>query len=259
MDNLKKLAFVFSLLALAGACEVNTSTHSPAPPAVSGLSSAEAPLAPGVPDIAGCWRPTQADGVFSTGPAFYFFRIEPNAFILGKDAKTKFLVNQQGLLSEINRDPEKPFFPPNFVVSSGSVNPENTAIERRFPGDSRPRIYRRCQFVQSVPPHAPVIFDGEPQGTESATPTPTLAPLILKSSTPVTAKPPASAPPAIDPAPIPQPIPQPTPSPRATPAPTATPQPLLTPLVVPSRTPFPTDTATPDPGSDASPTPNSTP
>lgn len=258
MDKLKRLTLIASLLTLAAACEQSSSTIGPTPPAasVSDLNAAEAPLAAGIPDIAGCWRPTQADGIFSTGPAFYFFRIEPDAFVLGKDAKTKFVVDALGNLNEFNRDPDKPFYPPGFVISSGSVNPENTAIARRFPGDSTQRIYRRCQLVQSAPPSAPVVFESQPTTGESATPVPTLAPLIPKESqpaSPIAIELPAPAPSAISP---PAPIPEPTPTPRATPVPTATPQPLLTPLVVtPTQAPA---TATPDPAGASTP-PNSTP
>ncbi len=262
MDNLKGLILAFSLLSLTSACEESTNTNSPTTPAASVAESSQVdlpPLANGVIDIAGCWRPSRADGLFSTGPAFYFFRIEPNAFVLGKDAKTKFVVDRIGNLSEINRDPEKPFFPPGFVISSGTVNAENTAIGRSFPGDSKQRTYRRCQLVQSAPPEAPVIFDGVRPGSESPTPVPTVTPLQINppqspQAAPV-ADPPEPTPSAISP---PAPIPEPTPTPRPTPAPTATPQPLLTPLVIASKTPPPA-TATPEPDPGASTDPNSTP
>jgi len=257
------------LLAMASACEETSPPTSPAVPSasVSALVEADAPLAEGIPDISGCWRPTRADGILSSGPAFYFYRIESNAFILGKDARTKYLVDRQGNLAEINRDPDKPFYPPGLVISTGSVNTENTAIERRFPGDSSLRIYRRCQLVQSAPPDAPVIFESQRPGQETATPVPTITPLQVNPSN--NAPPPIAVdpqgptaeptPPAIStPAPTPEPTATATPRPEPTPF-GGTPRPVLTPLIVPSQsaTPEPTPVPTPVPGPSAS--PNSTP
>ncbi len=128
-------------------------------------------------DISGCWRPViGTDSNFSNGAAFTIFTIDSNTFIFNKRARTSFVVRPDLRFTEGNRDPEKPFFPPGYIHSTGTVSADGNTISRRLEGQSGSVTYRRCAQVIQAPPGT---RDPVTAPTPSSTPEPeeTRAPL----------------------------------------------------------------------------------
>jgi hypothetical protein len=162
-------------------------------------------------DISGCWRPVGASLVYSDGAPFTIFAIANNTFIIGKDAHTSLVVSENFGFVEGNRDPDKPYFPPGYIHSTGTVSKDGGAISRNLVGQSGSKEYRRCANVQQAPPelrNPDAAPDADPSnetpvsgGSIGATPSPkgTIAPLISRlnpspSPSPVQASPEASEP-----------------------------------------------------------------
>lgn len=162
-------------------------------------------------DISGCWRPVGASLVYSDGASFTIFAIANNTFIIGKDARTSFVVRENLGFVEGNRDAEKPFYPPGYIHSTGAVSKDGMAISRSFPGQPGAKEYRRCANVQQAPPGLRVPIDPnsseETPGSPGATPSPqgTIAPLISRlnpSPSPAQTPPPPVQPePSLEPTP----------------------------------------------------------
>lgn len=135
-------------------------------------------------DISGCWRPVGADHLYSDGPSFTIFSIANNTFVMGKTARTSFVVTEDLRFIEGNRDPQKPFFPPGYIHSTGSISADGLAISRKLVGESNTKEYRRCDNVlQSLPGMRQPVTAPEPTADPFATPSPegTIAPLIPRS------------------------------------------------------------------------------
>lgn len=204
-------------------------------------------------DVSGCWREVGNAGLSVNGAEFHLRKVAPNAFVfpVPNPPVTKLVFNQKNGFMEVNFDPEKPFFPKDYIHSTGAVNAENTVLERRLAADpSRPRTYRRCDLTRDLPRATPA-----PPGSEDdpeATPTPVQTPLILAPDPEPSATPEPAAP-----APQPTPEPTPTPTPLPTGIPTPTPVPRITPLVPPLASPTPeaTPEATPEPTPEPTDTP----
>lgn len=167
-------------------------------------------------DISGCWRPVGASEVYSDGAPFTIFAIASNTFIINKDARTSFVVREDLSFVEGNRDPDKPFFPPGYIHSTGTISADGLAISRNVLGQSGTKEYRRCANVLQAPPDLrdPVSSESpNPEGTPS--PEGTIAPLI---PTP-TATPEAAASDVPTPATSASPIITPSPTPSVSPTP----------------------------------------
>lgn len=192
MDYLKTLLCLLTVTSLL-ACQAEDSPLEPTVSTAAASPVAAPAVAADLPDISGCWRPVGADGVFSQGAEFYIFIEAADAFVIGKDARTKLVVKADRSFNEVNRDEKKPFFPPGFVNSSGFISADLNTIERHFPNDNNPRVYRRCNLVKQELP-ASIPAEGRPTATPSASeePTPRITPLMPLRPTP-TAAPVASA------------------------------------------------------------------
>lgn len=147
-------------------------------------------------DISGCWRPVGSSLVYSDGASFTIFAIANNMFIIGKDAHTRFVVSENFSFIEENRDPDKPYYPPGYVHSTGAVSKDGLAISRKIVGQSGSKEYRRCANVQQAPPELRnpdnTVDPNVAEDNSGATPSPkgTIAPLssFLKPSSPPPAK-----------------------------------------------------------------------
>lgn len=135
-------------------------------------------------DISGCWRPVGSSLVYSDGAAFTIFAIANNTFVMGKTARTSFVVSEDLHFIEGNRDPEKPFFPPGYIHSTGTVSDDGLAISRKVVGQSGAKEYRRCEHVlEALPGMRTPVTAPEPTPDPLATPSPegTIAPLIPRT------------------------------------------------------------------------------
>lgn len=213
----KNQLLIWGSVGLLGACALPAALNpevSPAPaPATQQAQTREtdAPLASAAiqhhVDISGCWRPVGSDPNYADGSSFTIFSIANNTFVIGKTARTSFVVTEDLRFIEGNRDPQKPFFPPGYIHSTGSVSADGLAISRKLVGDSNAREYRRCENVlEALPGMRQPVTAPEPTADPFATPSPegTIAPLIPRS-----------------PLVTPEPTPSVAPSPQAS----ATPQP----------------------------------
>lgn len=165
-------------------------------------------------DISGCWRPVGPNLVYSDGASFTIFAIASNTFVLGKDAHTSYVVSENLSFVEGNRDPDKPFYPPGYVHSTGVISEDGLAITRNLVGQSGSKEYRRCANVQQAPPglRNPDNNPDETEETPEGTPIPreTIAPLISRlNPTPTPSQAPLTA------------VPEPTPEASSEPTPEA--------------------------------------
>lgn len=189
VDHLKR-ALLWGGVWLLSACTLppeltQLSAPSEAPPA-SNSATAQADVASiqHYVDISGCWRPVGATQIHADGASFTIFAIASNTFVMGKAARTSIVVSEDLRFMEGNRDPDKPFFPPGYIHSTGSVSADNLAISRTLVGQSGAKEYRRCENVQEALPgmRTPVTAP-EPTADPLATPSPegTIAPLIPRT------------------------------------------------------------------------------
>ncbi len=182
-------------VAFLGACALPAALNTEAPPSAasptpqSQANGAEVPLETAAiqhhVDISGCWRPVGSDPAYADGSSFTIFSIADNTFVMGKTARTSFVVTEDLRFIEGNRDPQKPFFPPGYIHSTGSVSPDGLAISRKLVGDPNAREYRRCENVlEALPGMRQPVTAPEPTADPFATPSPegTIAPLIPRSS-----------------------------------------------------------------------------
>lgn len=151
------------------------------------------PLAEGLIDVSGCWRPVGANNV-AAGSPFELRRVSPDGFVFAtQPTRTKLVFNASRGFEEVNFDEAKPFFPKGYHHSTGTVSPDGSTIGRSFAGGgTQPHVYRRCNQVIERPvsiPDTPL----EPQPSLEPTPEPTRTPLLLPP-TPQTPRPPVSQP-----------------------------------------------------------------
>lgn len=203
--------FVLISGAALSSCDSLPEGFGPSASAVSAADAAKAsasdeettPALKHIVDISGCWRPVGESLVYSDGGSFTIFAIANNMFIMGKNARTRFEIKEDFRFTEGNRDPQKPFFPPGYVHSTGIVSEDGLAISRSLVGQSGTKEYRRCANVVQAPPglRQPVQAvdpNKKPETDEpGATPSPegTIAPLMSRLNAPLSPTPVASEPP----------------------------------------------------------------
>jgi len=141
---------------------------------------------PSTVDVSGCWRPVGQDNVTSLGAEFSLHEVGYNAYLFSTsltNPRTKLLFNETRSFEEVNFSEEKPFFPPGYLHSTGSVSADNNTIERRIIGDVSPHIYRRCHLVRNRDltqiPGAPAQA---PQAEDAPQPIPQVTPLVPVNS-----------------------------------------------------------------------------
>lgn len=154
-----------------------------AEPAVSALSQdLNAPdYLPSTVDLSGCWRLISGAG-FGQGSSFSFYEVGHNSFIFAserRNPRTKLVFRGEIRFEEVNFDPLKPFFPPEYIHSSGVLSEDGDTLERVFADGNNPHRYRRCELVREAPPGM------LPEPASSLTPLPDDAPQPVPQLTPL--------------------------------------------------------------------------
>ncbi|MEZ0370811.1 MAG: hypothetical protein ACAI44_17095 [Candidatus Sericytochromatia bacterium] len=192
-----------SLLCLAGCGQEPTDPAQVSPARVTAKATANPlpPVAEGLIDISGCWRPVGSDGNTASGGSFTFNRVAANAWVFSSSSRTKLVFKPDRSFTEGNFDEEKPFFPKGYIHSTGTVSEDGNAISRIVGGqETKPQLLRRCNLVNE---RQPVPFS-------SKTPAPDASPVPGTSSNPLIL-------PEESPSPQPSPL-KPTAVPSATPS-----------------------------------------
>lgn len=136
---------------------------------------------PSTVDLSGCWRMLSGAG-FAQGSSFSFYEVGHNSFIFAserRNPRTKLVFRGEARFEEVNFDPLKPFFPPEYIHSSGVLSDDGDTLERVFADGNNPHRYRRCELVREAPPGM------LPDPASSLTPLPDEAPRPVPQITPL--------------------------------------------------------------------------
>lgn len=252
-------ALLVSLLLACGA-SLNEAPETPAEQSLSETETSTTALAstaaetdlsapdylPSTVDLSGCWRMLSGTG-FGQGSEFSFYEVGHNSFIFAserRNPRTKLVFRGDLRFEEVNFDPLKPFFPPEYIHSSGTLSEDGDTLDRVFADGNNPHRYRRCELVPKAPPGV------LPEPGSSLAPLPDQAPQPVPQVTPLL-PPEASAAPDAEASIAPlQPDESASPDPEA--SPTANPL-LLRPTPSPIRTPLFEQVVSPEPAPSASP------
>lgn len=93
--------------------------------------------------------------------------------------RTKLVFRADRSFREVNYDDKKPFFPPGYIHSTGSISPDGNTINRVIEG-SPPQTLRRCELVGErvfIPVIEPTLKPPLTGGSATPIPEATFAPL----------------------------------------------------------------------------------
>lgn len=187
------LAALALALLLACGAEVQTGTvpadslseHDSEIPIETGADLLTQAYHPSTIDLSGCWRLLTNSGL-GRGSSFSFYEVGHNSFIFASETRnprTKLVFRDQHHFEEVNFDPLKPFFPPEYIHSSGTLSGDGNSLERVFADGNHPHRYRRCHLVRELAPgQLPDIAPPLPPFPDQAPqPVPQITPLMPPS------------------------------------------------------------------------------